>query len=129
MMNMKTKLKVGVGVVVVLVAATAVSTAWSQPGDTTGASGASATLASDGMKVKSDRRANRALQKQIYAAIAKHKEIDAGSISVKANDGTVSINGTVLEADQIDTLTEIAKSVPGVTSVATRLSVQRPLGQ
>ncbi len=128
-MKAKKTFNAGLNALMVLAATTAASTAWSQPSDATGTSGASATMAVNGTTTKADRRANRALQKQIYAAIAKHKEIDAGSISVKANGGAVSISGTVLEADQIGKLAEIAKGVPGVTSVSTKLSVQRPLGQ
>ena len=100
------------------------SQAWAQPGDAMAASAASAALSP-----KAARQANRALQKKIYAAIAKDKAIDAGSISIKANGGAVAVNGTVTEAAQIDQVNEIVKSVAGVTSVTTKLSVQRPLGQ
>ncbi|CAD6519761.1 hypothetical protein LMG27952_01195 [Paraburkholderia hiiakae] len=75
------------------------------------------------------RRANRALSRKVYAALAKHKEIDAGSISIVARSGAVTLNGTVTESSQIGMVAEIAKGVPGVTSVTNRLSVQRPFGE
>ena len=121
--------KAGMAAMMLVVSLTVAPVAWSQSSGATEALAGPVASASGSTTIKSDRKANRALQKQIYAAIAKHKEIDAGSISAKADNGAVSINGTVLEASQIDKVTEIAKSVPGVTSVTTRLSVKRPLGQ
>ena len=75
------------------------------------------------------RKANRALSRKVYAALAKHKEIDAGSISIVSRNGAVTLNGTVTESSQIGTVAEIAKGVPGVTSVTNRLSVKRPFGE
>ncbi|WP_236077258.1 BON domain-containing protein [Paraburkholderia domus] len=90
---------------------------------------ASGAAASGATNAKAVRQANRALQKQIYAAFAKYQDIDAGSISVKAKNGAVTINGTVTDAALIEKITGIARGVAGVTSVTTKLSVQRPLGQ
>ncbi|CAB3776734.1 BON domain-containing protein [Paraburkholderia caffeinilytica] len=73
--------------------------------------------------------ANRALRKQLYAALAKRSEIDAGSISITAKDGIVTVNGTVPDAEQLDEVTSIVKSVQGVVSVVNRLTIQRPLSQ
>ncbi|WP_233859255.1 BON domain-containing protein [Paraburkholderia sp. HD33-4] len=75
------------------------------------------------------RKANRALSRKVYAALAKHKEIDAGDISIVARNGAVTLSGTVSESSQIGTVAEVAKGVPGVTSVTNRLSVQRSIGQ
>jgi hyperosmotically inducible periplasmic protein len=91
-------------------------------------SGASATVASGAATPATGRKANRALRRSVYAAISKHKEISAGNISVSAKDGAVTLNGWVPDARQIDKATEIAKGVPGVTSVTNKLSVQRPFG-
>lgn len=101
--------------------------AWAQGGASSGeSSGAAAAPASTPKEI---RKANRALSRKVYAALAKHKEIDAGSISIVARGGAVTINGTVSEASQIDTVVETAKAVPGVKSVTNRLSVQRPIGE
>ncbi|WP_233887148.1 BON domain-containing protein [Paraburkholderia flagellata] len=75
------------------------------------------------------RKANRALSRKVYAALATHKDIDAGNISIVARNGAVTLNGTVTEASQLGLVAEIAKGVPGVTSVTNRLSVQRPIGE
>lgn len=103
---------------------------WAQ-GSETGAGAASnqaAVAASGGMSAKDARKANRALRRQVYAAIVKHKEINAGDISVIARGGAVTLDGTVTDASQIDKVTEIAKGVPGVASVTNRLTVKKSFG-
>jgi hyperosmotically inducible protein len=104
------------------------SYAWSQSGQTASpASGAPAMSASAAAPV-SPRQANRALRRQVYAAIGKHKEISAGNISVIAKGGAVTLSGTVTDASQVNQVVEIAKGVPGVTSVTNKLTVEKPLG-
>ncbi|WP_412025321.1 BON domain-containing protein [Burkholderia cepacia] len=76
----------------------------------------------------STRKANRALRRQVYAAIGKHKKISAGNISVVAKGGAVTLNGTVTDASQINEVAEIVRAVPGVTSVTNKLIVQKPFG-
>ncbi|APA89144.1 BON domain-containing protein [Paraburkholderia sprentiae WSM5005] len=105
--------------------------AWSQPGQA--ASAPSGTPGTPGMEANaaspvSARKANRALRRQVYAAIGKHKEISAGNISVTARGSVVTLNGTVTDASQVNQVAEIAKGVPGVTSVINKLTVQKPLG-
>ncbi|MCC8404004.1 BON domain-containing protein [Paraburkholderia sp. MMS20-SJTN17] len=107
------------------------SNAWSQPGQTgsvpSGAPAASAAEAGGAAPV-SARKANRTLRRQVYAAIGKHKEISAGNISVIAKGGAVTLSGTVTDASQVNQVAEIAKGVPGVTSVTNKLTVQKPFG-
>ncbi|MCC8394738.1 BON domain-containing protein [Paraburkholderia sp. MMS20-SJTR3] len=76
----------------------------------------------------SGRKSDRALRRQIYAALGKHKEIDAGNISVRAKGGAVTLTGTVTDNAQINSVADIAKGVPGVTSVTNKLTVSKPLG-
>jgi osmotically-inducible protein OsmY len=104
--------------------------AWAQPGasEASAASKATAVAASGGMTAKDTRAANRALRRKVYAAIVRHKEIAAGDISVVAKGGAVTLNGTVVDASQIDKVAEIAQGVPGVTSVTNRLTVKKPFG-
>jgi osmotically-inducible protein OsmY len=107
------------------------SSAWSQSGQT--ASAASGTPGAPAMEASaatpaSARKANRALRRQVYAAIGKHKEISAGNIGITARNGAVTLNGTVTDASQVNQVAEIAKGVPGVTSVTNKLTVQKPLG-
>jgi osmotically-inducible protein OsmY len=47
---------------------------------------------------------------------------------VAAKDGAVTLTGTVQDATQVPGVAEIAKGVPGVTSVTNKLTVRRPLG-
>jgi hyperosmotically inducible periplasmic protein len=126
-MKKMTTCKLGVSALIAAFCAGGVTPAWSQSSDTVAT--ASGAPVSGATNAKAARQANRALQKKIYAAFAKHQEIDAGSISVKAKDGVVTLNGTVTDAAQIDKITGIARGVAGVTSVTTKLSVQRPFGQ
>ncbi|MFM0167609.1 BON domain-containing protein [Paraburkholderia sediminicola] len=102
--------------------------AWSQTSETSAASNGSAMAASGAATAKATRQANRALRRKVYAAIVKHKEIDAGNISVVAKGSVVTLDGTVVDASQIDKVTEIAKGVPGVMSVTNRLTVKKPFG-
>ena len=103
--------------------------AWAQDGASAGASAGAAVTASGGMTAKAARQANRALRRKVYAALAKHKEIDAGDISITPKGGAVMISGTVPEASQINTVAEVVKGVAGVMSVTNRLTMQRPFGQ
>jgi osmotically-inducible protein OsmY len=106
--------------------------AWSQTGGTASAPAsapsASAMAASGTVAPATGRKANRALRRKIYAAIAKQKEINAGDISVIAKDGAVTLNGTVTDSSQFDKVAEIARGVPGVTSVTNKLTVNKPFG-
>lgn len=97
--------------------------AWSQQ-----ATSATAT-ASGTMTPKEIRTANRLLRRQIYAALGKHKDINAGNIALTAKQGAVTINGTVPDASKIDEVAGIVKGVPGVVSVTNKLMVQAPFGQ
>jgi hyperosmotically inducible periplasmic protein len=125
MVNTMNGLRVTLGVVIAVVSISA----WPQDGASAGASAGTAVTASGGMTAKAVRQANRALRRKVYAALAKHKEIDAGDISITAKGGAVMLNGTVPDASQIDTVVEVAKGVEGVTSVTNKLTVQRPFGQ
>ncbi|WP_248324277.1 MULTISPECIES: BON domain-containing protein [unclassified Caballeronia] len=110
-----------------LIAITSASV-WSQTNNASGAQAASATAASASAAPETGRKANRALRRKVYAAIGKHKEISAGDLSVIAKDGAVTLGGTVTDAQQIKEVEDIAKAVPGVTSVTNKLTVRKPLG-
>ena len=107
----------------------AFTSAWSQTIGTDSSQAEPTAAASTGVTAKSSRQANRALRKQIYAAIAKHKEISAGNISVIVKGDAVTLNGSVSDGMQINKVAEIVKAVPGVTSITNKLAVERPFGQ
>lgn len=106
--------------------------AWAQTGQMAGAMAgapnASATAASGALAPVGGKKADRALRRKVYAAIAKQKEISAGDISVIAKDGAITLNGAVTDASQIDKVVGIARSVAGVNSVTSKLTVAKPLG-
>ena len=106
------------------------SNAGSQPGQTASvpAGTPAASTAERAAAPVNARKADRALRRQVYAAIGKHKEISAGNISVVARGGAVTLNGTVTDASQVNEVAEIAKGIPGVTSVTNKLTVQKPFG-
>ncbi|CAD6507885.1 BON domain-containing protein [Paraburkholderia sabiae] len=102
--------------------------AWAQGGDPTSAPAASVLAASGASAPATGKKADRALRRKVYAAIGKNKEIKAGSISVTAKDGAVTLSGSVPDNNQIPKVAEIARGVPGVTSVTSKLVVQKPFG-
>jgi hyperosmotically inducible protein len=122
-MNGNRALRLVFGAVIVLASVNG----WSQtsePGSVAESNGAAPATVPGGTT-----KSNFALRRRVYAAFAKHSGIDAGSISVTAKDGVVTLNGTVPDPQQVDEVTEIAKGVQGVVSVTNRLTVQRPLSQ
>lgn len=127
-MNNKGFLRIGVLVSITALLGGVCAGAWAQGGASSSES-SGATAASAASTPREIRKANRALSRKVYAALAKHKEIDAGAIGIAAKSGAVLISGTVPDASQINTVIEIVKGVAGVTSVTSKLSVQRPFGQ
>ncbi|MCP3713415.1 BON domain-containing protein [Paraburkholderia sp. CNPSo 3274] len=103
---------------------------WAQAGasEASAASNGTAVAASGSTTAKDIRKADRALRRKVYSAIVTHREINAGNISVIAKGGAVTLDGTVVDASQIDKVSEIAKGVPGVTSVTNKLTVKKPFG-
>ncbi|MEM5400030.1 MULTISPECIES: BON domain-containing protein [Paraburkholderia] len=117
------------GLAIATLVAAASMSAWAQ-GDASAAAGAQAapTTAAPGAAVPTDRQANRAMRRKVYAAIGKDKSIDAGNISVRAKGGAIALTGTVSDPAQIARVEEIAKGVPGVTSVTNKLTVKKSFG-
>ncbi|KAA0997777.1 BON domain-containing protein [Paraburkholderia panacisoli] len=99
---------------------------WSQTSGNREVSADHVEAVSQKLIVKSDRLADRALRRRIYKALAKHTEVDAGNISIVAKNGQVTLDGTVRDAGQIDTVEKVTRSDPGVLAVTNKLAVQRP---
>jgi hyperosmotically inducible protein len=116
------------GLAVFLLTVTTSMNSWSQMSAPASAPMASAVASSGDMSPPTSRKADRALRRKVYAAIAKHKEISAGDISVAAKNGAVTLNGTATDASQVNRIAEIARGVPEVTSVINKLTVKQPLG-
>jgi osmotically-inducible protein OsmY len=118
------------GLAVATFVAAASMSAWAQ-GDASTPAAASATAAPGAAAptaAPTDRQANRAMRRKVYAAIGKDKSINAGNISVGAKGGAITLNGTVSDTAQIARVEDIAKGVPGVTSVTNKLTVKKSFG-
>ncbi|WNC94432.1 BON domain-containing protein [Paraburkholderia sp. FT54] len=72
---------------------------------------------------KAAKAANRKLARNVRTAMARAKGIDMTQLFVYAKSGIVTLSGSVPKSDQVDRAGEIAKSVPGVSSVDNGLSV------
>jgi len=73
---------------------------------------------------KSSRKADRKLGSDVRRALSKTKDITVANIFVRARGGAVTLTGSVPDNAQIDRAAEVARSVPGVTSVTNKLSLQ-----
>lgn len=90
----------------------------------TSATGASTSAqTADSGAPASSKAADRALRRRVLNALAKAKGLRAAGITVRAHDGAVLVEGWVPEEAMIDQATQVAQSVPGVTSVKTTLTL------
>ncbi|MFM0715432.1 BON domain-containing protein [Paraburkholderia strydomiana] len=90
----------------------------------------SAQAASYPVQVTKDAKAaNRQLARDVRRALkeARHRGLRFRNITVRANDGVVSLSGSVPEASQVDLAIDTAKGVPGVQSVNSRLAVRNEI--
>lgn len=113
-MNQNRVIRLAAGAVIVL----ASLGAHAQGSDAAGASGRPS--ASDAKAVKA---ADRALQKSVVRALGKTKGLRATTITVRARNGVVTLEGTVPEQSQAALATHAAGGVPGVTSVRSALTL------
>ena len=87
-------------------------------------SAATAVAASAGASASgSAKAADRALRKRVLTALGKAKGLRAGGVTVRVSNGAVTLQGWVPEEAQIDRATEVAQSVPGVTTVKNELTL------
>ncbi|WP_233837980.1 BON domain-containing protein [Paraburkholderia sp. ZP32-5] len=77
------------------------------------------------------RTANRQLARDVRRALrsAKNRGLRASNVTVRANNGAVTLTGSVPSAEQVDLATSVAKEVPGVASVTSRVAVRKELSQ
>ncbi|WP_179401995.1 BON domain-containing protein [Burkholderia guangdongensis] len=98
----------------------------------TGAAAVSAPAAANGggkaaakADAKAARKANRKLGYAVRKAISKQSGVDVSNLVVRSKGGVVSLQGTMPDTSQIDKAAAAAKTVPGVTSVVNKLTVQQ----
>jgi hyperosmotically inducible periplasmic protein len=76
-------------------------------------------------EMRADRAANHALAKQVRDALYKTKDLNDTDIAVFANKrtGKIILAGTILDESQDQIAQDAASKVPGVQSVASKLSL------
>jgi hyperosmotically inducible periplasmic protein len=77
--------------------------------------------AASSMSAKETKAANRKLQRAVLRALATTKGLSAANITVRANNGAVTLEGGVPDQSQVDLAARSAASVSGVTSVKNAL--------
>jgi hyperosmotically inducible protein len=108
--------KAGIAVLLAVAVAPAVTLAQNS-GDATGTPLVSSSAPHTSKAV---RQANRRLERSVRTALTKAK-IDARALTVLAKGGAVTLLGGVPDTTQIERAGDVAKQVPGVTSVDNRL--------
>lgn len=100
----------------------AVSGAYAQASDVTANPG-SMSASSNAKAVK---KADRKLALDVRKAMAKVHGFDVSNVYVHARGGAVTLSGTVRVASQISEAEQIARTVPGVTSVRNKITLVVP---
>jgi osmotically-inducible protein OsmY len=67
--------------------------------------------------------ADRKLARDVRKALSKAPNFNVSNVFVKARGGMLTLSGSVPDGPQIQQATEVAKGVPGVTSVSNHLSL------
>lgn len=122
---MKTIQRLGLVAAAILIAAGSLQ-AYAQDASEPAAATSGATLTAR-QQSKAARAADRALSRKIRAALAKDKDLNGASITVRVKDGAVTLQGLVRDQSQSERATQIAQGVTGVTSVKSTLT-NRSLG-
>ncbi|MFL9900402.1 BON domain-containing protein [Paraburkholderia fungorum] len=97
--------------------------AWSQTSESAASSTQSSMAPESGGSAKATRQANRALSKKVLHALSKGG-VNTSRINIIAKGSAVTLAGSVTDSSQIDKATEVAKGVPGVTSVKNSLTLK-----
>ncbi|MFL9913273.1 BON domain-containing protein [Paraburkholderia sp. RL17-337-BIB-A] len=97
--------------------------AWSQTSESAAPSTQSSMAPESGGSAKATRQANRALSKKVLHALSKGG-VTTSRINVIAKGSAVTLAGAVTDSTQIGKAGEIAKGVPGVTSVKNSLTLK-----
>lgn len=97
--------------------------AWSQTSESAATSTQSTMAPAGEGSAKSARQANRALSKKVLHALSKGG-VSTSRMNVIAKGGAVTLAGSVSDSSQIDKAAQLAKGVPGVTSVKNSLTLK-----
>lgn len=89
------------------------------------ASGAapSGDMAAPATNSKAMRQTDRKLGRDVRRALAKTQGFSVANVFVRARGGAVTLTGSVPDAGQIQQAADVAKGVPGVTSVNNKITL------
>lgn len=76
-------------------------------------------------KTEEQRQADKELADQVQTALTSDKTLYARHISVRADNGVVTLSGHVWTTEELAAAPQIAQSVAGVTKVVNRIEVDR----
>jgi hyperosmotically inducible periplasmic protein len=108
----------------VVVCVAVASSAYAQSSDAMATTDAASAKA----MAKTTKQVNRKLGLDVRRALSKAQGIDVSNIFVRARGGAVTLTGSVPDGEQIPKAGEVAKGVPGVTSVTNKLGLAVPNG-
>ena len=111
------KARNAVNLLVVVGCVTAAPAVYAQASDSM--SMASSPSTSSGNATTADRK----LARDVRKALAKAPNFNVSNVFVKASGGAVTLSGSVTDGQQIQQAAEVAKGVPGVTSVINKLTL------
>ncbi|MFX1765788.1 BON domain-containing protein [Paraburkholderia sp. A1RI-2L] len=94
-----------------------------QDGDTASPATGPASGAGAVSDAKAAKAADRALQKAVMRALSKTKGLRVSTISVRARNGVVTLEGQVPEQSQAELATKVAEGVQGVKQVKNALTL------
>jgi osmotically-inducible protein OsmY len=96
------------------------SSAYAQASDAAPPAGTAAPPAAN---AKSTRQTDRKLGRDVRRALARTPGFNVSNVFVRARGGAVTLTGSVPEGNQIQQAGDVAKGVPGVTSVNNRVTL------
>ncbi|MBC8750874.1 MULTISPECIES: BON domain-containing protein [Paraburkholderia] len=103
-----------------------VATAASAHAQASDAQAPAATAAAPAANAQSTRAADRKLGRDVRRALGKAPGFNVSNVFVRARGGAVTLSGSVPEGGMIQQAGDVAKGVPGVTSVSNKLTLNLP---
>ncbi|MGF6777415.1 BON domain-containing protein [Paraburkholderia sp. GAS334] len=99
----------------VVVCVSVASSAWAQSSD--------AMAPASAPSAKAMKKTDRKLGLDVRRALSKAQGFDVSNVFVRARGGAVTLTGSVPDGAQIPQAEEVAKGVPGVTSVTNKITL------
>jgi hyperosmotically inducible protein len=82
-----------------------------------------AGTSSQANSAKTTPTSDRALAKAVRRALGKAQGVDVSNVFVRARGGAVTLSGSVGDSGQIHQAEQVARTVPGVSSVSNKLTL------